>query len=329
VPAQWGDAARTRLGVPWQIGIEPETLGATPAAPAPPAPVPGAASSGGIGLAIDRPAPELMQRLTADWKDLLRPVHVKKRLPVALPAAASAESVFLATEDGKPLLVAASVGDGAVFLLATALDLSWTNLPAKPLFVPLLHETLANVQARSAEAARLANVVSGDQPVMSRAWENVTQLERILPVPPAGGQFQTVVAPDPPAMLRRTDEGFVPAEPIDAAGIFRAAPDTQGRVFVVNVDPAAGNTAAIEPAQLDAWLAALGETRWLDEDNPASALAAFESRTNLGMLLLWATLLVVLLVVVLARWVSHAHAGGQPTMLGIGASLYNRFVGKR
>jgi len=337
-PAKWGDAVRTRLGVDWQIGIEAETLGG--AAATPPA-------AEGIGLAIDFAVPETMQRLSADWKDLLRPVHVKKRLPVSLrtgPRGVSATvwtedgkpkvrvdasngtpdgEVWIATNDGKPLLVSATVGDGTVFLLATALDLSWTNLPAKPLFVPLLHETLANVQARSAEAARLAKVVSGDQPVMSRVWEDVTQLERIVAM---GGSEDASVDP---LMLRRTDAGFVPVEPLDRPGVYRAAPQAQGRVFAVNVDAAAGNTAAIEPAQLDAWLAGLGETKWVDEDNPASALAAFESRTNIGLLLLWATLLFVLLEVFLARWFSHAHAGGGHTMMGMGASLYNRFVGRK
>jgi hypothetical protein len=318
VPAQWGDALRTRLGVNWQIAIDAQDLTKDPTAPPVPA-APAPASATGLALSLDKPTPELMQRLAADWKELLRPVHVKKRLAVTVPGSAGADTVWLWTEDNKPLLASASVGDGTVFLLATALDLSWTNLPAKPLFVPLLHETLANVQARSVEAARLSRVISGDRPALGRVWDNVTQLDKMAG--DLGGEVAGMA-------LRRTDEGFVPVEPLDRPGIYRAAPAMPGRIFAVNVDPAGGNTTAIEQNQLDAWLTSLGETKWLDEENPAAALASFESRTNIGLLLLWITMAFLILELFMARAFSHAHSGAPHTMVGMGAALFNRFVGK-
>lgn len=311
VPATWGDALRTRLGVPWQLGIDPQNL-------IKPDTAPGTAASQGLSLVLDKPTPQLMQRLSADWKELLRPIHVKKRLALTLPPAAGSDTIWLTTDDNQPLLVSASVGDGAVFLLTTALDLTWTNLPAKPLFVPLLHETLANVQARSAEAARLSNITSGEQPALTRIWEDAAQLQRL----------STTGAAESPLMLRRTDQGFVPVSPLDKPGIYRAAPQVEGRMFAVNVDASAGNTTALELPQLEAWLASLGATQWLDDNNPAAALAAFESRANIGQLLLWITLTFLILELFLARRFSHAHTGQQHTVVGVGAALYNRFVGK-
>ncbi len=313
-PATWGDALRSRMGVNWTLAIDAQSVIKADAPP-------GTAASQGLSLSLDHPTPQLMQRLAADWKDLLRPIHVRKRLPIAAPTGSGNDAVWLATEDGQPVLVSSAVGSGAVFLLTTALDLNWTNLPAKPLFVPLLHETLATVQARSAESARLANIISGDQPAMMPSWEDVTQLERITSESDQDARNKMM-------LLRRTEEGFTPVAPLDKPGIYRAAPQAQGRMFPVNIDGGAGNTAANDAAALEVWLAGLGATALLDETNPAAALSSFESRANLGQLFLWGVLLLLIAELFLARRFSHAHTGSQHTVVGMGAALYNRFVGK-
>ncbi len=331
-PATWGDALRTRMGLNWNLAIDPVVVNKPDAPGSPGSVAPGVppdaldasiatAESQGLSLALDKPPPQLMYRLSADWSDLLRPVQVYKRLPITVPGGAGNDAVWLWTEDGQPLLVAGAVGDGAVFLLTTALDVTWTTLPTRPLMIPLLHETLANVQARSAEAARLSGILSGDQPQLTRTWEEVTQLERMM-----GGDDGAM---DVSVLLRRTDEGFTPASPLDEPGVYRASPAAQGRVLAVNIDPVAGDTTAIEEKQLEAWLAALGATTYMDENNPAAALASFESRANIGQLLLWITLAFLVTELFLARRFSHAHTGAPHTMIGVGASLYNRFVGKR
>lgn len=316
-PATWGDALRTRMGVNWTLAIDPQsTLKPDPTGTTP------AAGSEGMPLSLDHPMPQLMQRLAADWKELLRLVRVRKRLPVSVTASAGNDAVWLTTEDGQPLLVSATVGNGALFLLTTAIDLNWTNLPARPLFPALLHETLETVQARSAETARLANIISGDQPAMMRSWEDVTQLDRLASENDGEPRSKMM-------LLRRTEEGFTPVEPLDQPGIYRAAPQAQGRMFVVNVDGRAGNTTANDAAALDAWLSSLGTTVVLDETNPAAALSSFESRANLGQLFLWGVLLLLVAELFLARQFSHAHTGQPHTVVGVGAALYNRFVGKQ
>ncbi|MEX2216688.1 MAG: BatA domain-containing protein [Phycisphaeraceae bacterium] len=317
--ATWAEAMKLRFGVNWNVAIDPQTLaGVAPVAP-PAAPEPDVATSTGLGLAVDKSEPEALRLLAADWKDLLRPIRLKKRLVVEAPG--SADSTWLWAEDGKPLLVTANLGEGSVFLLATALDLEWSNLPTKPLFVPLLHESLRSVQARSAEAARLAGIVSGDLPALGDTWDGVTGLDRLANEITGAAQANV--------LLRRTDKGFTPASPLDEPGVYRAAPDAQGRLLVVNVDPAAGNTRALDASQLEAWLSPLGRMTWLDETNPALAFAAFDSRANVGHLLLWAVLALVLVEVFLARWFSHAQQGQQHTIMGLGTMVLRRLVGKK
>ena len=310
--ATWAEAMKLRLGVIWNVAIDPQVI-------LDPAAAPDAPQSLGMGLSIDKPEPEALRLLAADWKDLLRPIRLKKRLVIEAPG--SADSTWLLAEDEKPVLVTASLGEGNVFLLATALDLEWSNLPAKPLFVPLLHESLRSVQARSAEAARVAGIVSGDLPALGDTWDGVTSLDRLANEVTGAGESSV--------LLRRTDQGFTPASPLDVPGVYRAAPDAQGRLFVVNVDPSAGDTQALDVSQLEAWLSPLGRMTWLDESNPALAFAAFDSRANIGHLLLWAVLALILIEVFLARWFSHAQQGQQHTIMGLGTMVLRRLVGKR
>jgi len=313
-PATWGDALRSRMGVNWTLGIEPQSTIKSDAAP-------GAPGSEGMALSLDHPMPQLMQRLAPNWKDQMLLVRVRKRLPITVPTSAGNDVIWFTTEDGQPLLVSAAVGDGTLFLLTSAIDLDWNNLSLRPLFNILLHETLGAVQARSAEAAQQANIISGDQPAMTRSWEDVAQLERLT----ADSDLRIS---DKLMSLRRTENGFTPVEPLDKPGIYRAAPQAQGRMFAVNVDGRAGNTTANDPVALAAWLSSLGTTAVLDEANPAASLSSFESRANMGQLFLWAVLLLLIAELLLARRFSHAHTGQPHTVVGVGAALYNRFVGK-
>ena len=54
-------------------------------------------------------------------------------------------------EDGQPLLAERPVGAGSVLLLGTALHVDWTNLPLKPLFLPLLTRLTFHLAGADAE----------------------------------------------------------------------------------------------------------------------------------------------------------------------------------
>ena len=58
--------------------------------------------------------------------------------------------VLARLDDGQPLLVERAVGTGSVLMLGTGVHVEWTNLPLKPLFLPLFARLtfhLAGVEA--------------------------------------------------------------------------------------------------------------------------------------------------------------------------------------
>ncbi|MCX5662545.1 MAG: VWA domain-containing protein [Planctomycetota bacterium] len=308
-PALWANTFREQLGLDWQIGLAPHDAPASAPAPAPgngsasstPSASPAKApASNAWSLDVDAPAPEPLRLLSADWGAVLRYVSVSRRIDLA--PRTGQESVWLRVAHEKPdapsaLLASAPVGEGRVIFLAVALDTAWTNLMTKPLFLPLLHETVRGVLGSSAEALRRNAAVSGDQPSLSPRWEGTQDLRRIDGTPSR-------------VAVRRTDAGLELAGALQDPGIYAATPTASLRL-AVNPDADAGNTAALDPVALGSWLTGLGDWSWLDEEAPDKALLAEPLRTNLGWPLLWVTLALLLLETWLARRFSHAAAGGR------------------
>ena len=93
--------------------------------------------------------------------------------------------------------------------------------------------------------------------------------------------------------------------PADAAAAAGAA------ALAVNVDPAAGDLAAMSEGELADWLGPLGPWSTVEPDRPAAALtAAAAGGVNLGWTLLWVLLGLVVVEMMLARWFSHAATRG-------------------
>jgi hypothetical protein len=62
--------------------------------------------------------------------------------------------VLARLDDGQPLLVERTIGAGSVLMLATGIQADWTNLPLKPLFLPLVARLtfqLAGAEAQQAQ----------------------------------------------------------------------------------------------------------------------------------------------------------------------------------
>ena len=245
----------------------------------------------------------------------------------------STDHVWIATETGEPILVAQGVGEGHVLLWTTALGRSWTNLHVKPLFVALLGETLQSAIAQSAAARRTANTVVGDLPALGSAWGGASQLKRFVQqnITRSGSFSRSDNRLKNEVLLRRTEDGFVPVEPLTQPGVYQAAPEARGRMVPVNIEPVAGDTTGVTEQQVTSWLSPIGKVNWLDESNPGATFASFETRTNIGFLLLWITLALVLLELVLARVFSHAKrdqtadAGVKPGA-GVGTAVASRFA---
>lgn len=131
-----------------------------------------AMSSGGWSLNVDAPPPAL-QLLAAEWDKLLAPIRVHRvstwhRVVEHVADRASGdETVWLSLAAGGdvvPWLIHRPLGEGHVLLLLSAVDADWTNLPTRPLFVPLVHESLRALAGSVPLAGAWGEVMADTQP---------------------------------------------------------------------------------------------------------------------------------------------------------------------
>lgn len=270
-PAVWTRGMQRAFELDWRIGLDPT-----------------AADERGAPLDGDSEAPEVLPLLASDWSMLLGPVRVNRWLAMDVPA----EAVWLRTRGGEAVLAHASVGAGALLFQGHALHTDWTNLPTKPLFVPLVHEALRGVLG-VARSRIEPNVVAGDAPTFGAAWREVQRLQHI------GG--------DTTLALQRNEAGVQAGRAIDQPGIY-AADEREGALkLAVNVEADAGDTRGVTEERVTAWLGGLGGGRLLDDSKgPGVVLDRATAAFDLGWPLLWVVMALLLLETALARWLSHA-----------------------
>lgn len=97
---------------------------------------------------------------------------------VGLDADASSSKI-LTFDNGDPLLLKKSIGKGTALCLATSLDRAWTNLPAKPVFAPMMREIISSLADPLREQSTLNAFVG--QPVRFRVPANIRSLTVIAP----------------------------------------------------------------------------------------------------------------------------------------------------
>ncbi|MCZ7632235.1 MAG: BatA domain-containing protein [Phycisphaerales bacterium] len=138
----WPDLMLEAFSLDWTVEREPRTL-----------------DTGTI--AAERPAAgelDLLALLAGELTHLAAPVHVSRVL-AADPARGAGHAV-LTLSDGTPLVLAARPEQienappsrGVIVYIASALDLDWTDLPARPLTVPLLQEIVRQGVGRAGGA---------------------------------------------------------------------------------------------------------------------------------------------------------------------------------
>jgi len=287
----WVESATAALSLPWELEREPAALD-------------------GLGIAEATPgAADLLWYLRGELGELAQSVTVNRILGVR----GESGGRLLLTEDGRPLLLATTPGAGAdqgprgvVVLLATAIDMAWTDLPARPLMVPLFQELVRS----GVGGGGLRRSVAG--PRVS-APGSAVELREIAPQEQTG----RVVAVDPSNGLTR--------EPVRLAGVYEAR-DAGGRavgLLAVQPDAASGHARPVDPARVQAWLstALASKDRFSWTTGPArqtgDAAGASRSPTDAGpgLVLLAAALALACAELWLARLVSHAArpSPGAPT----------------
>ena len=242
-----------------------------------------------LRLAEEQPLSALLAAIRPEMAQLVAPVESTRT--VALTGYTQGE-VLLANADGSGFVVAqsprrADPGDGQgtdrgierglVIAFCAAPELSWTNLPVKPLMVPLFQEIVrAGIQA----AAGRSEVVVGEQ--MRGEPQAAFRNER--------GSALTIGADG-------TSAGIV-----EQSGLWRS---DAGTIVAANIRAASLQLAPNASDAVRAALAPIGEVRFRAAD-PAQESEAPSTAGNWAFALLVALLAVLLVEGVLSRIFSHA-----------------------
>lgn len=301
---QWTEHLSTDLQLPWRIALEVSP------------------HDEGLPLAEDQPATELLRLVSSDLSELARPVLAYRMLPV--DQSQTRAQPLLVFADGSPLAMVGSpdadgqreaareggrgAGDpganpqsmvrGMVVYLAVAPELSWTNLPSKPLMVPLFHEIVR--QGLSAIRASQQLQV-GEQPNLAR-----------------GPAARDILGPDETRIA--LDSAGRPQQPLSRAGVYTVRDQSDQPIgkLAVNIDTAAGATDVQSAAAINAWLSASGPWATFDASNIGATLAIDRATSPLAGILLLIVLALVVIETILARRFSHAYRTTEAWGLGLG-----------
>ena len=143
------------------------------------------------------------------------------------PAEESGARVLARLDDGQPLLVERKIGSGSSVLLGTSVHVDWSNLPLRPLFLPLF--------------ARLTYYLAGAEAAASQLVAGTP-----LQIPLAGAAPHTVEVVNPAGETTRQDVEDSQGQPFrfadtHEAGVYAVCVSSPNRrrqmAFAMNMDP--------------------------------------------------------------------------------------------
>lgn len=308
----WTDQIGASLGLTWEVSREAVTFDAPRAIQAPAEPS----------------SQSLLALVGAEIPELARAVGVRKRLTIAMDGAAAdtdesarRAAILLTLDDGEPFLIAErpgsrradagassadpDAGRGLVVMLASSLDLAWTDLPAKPLVVPVLQEIVR--QGVGLSRGSWASV-AGQRPALPEGAVEI----RVI-------QTDDRVDPQAAAPIGITI-GSSGAPALRHAGLYRAT-DASGATratLVVAPNHRASDTGAVVPATVTGWIGAIGDGApvvTIGEGDPAvaggsrvlsGAIKESNPARDVSFPLLLGALAIAIAELIIARWSSHA-----------------------
>lgn len=233
---RWGDPFRETLGIEGELSREAIAI------------EPPARLSAAPGAAV-------LTMLSGELEALARGVTVSRMLSISGPRTGAA----LVTESGAPFLITPSP---RLWVFTAPLDPAWTDLPAKPLVVPLLQE----IVRRAAAPSRPATVTAG------------ARFE-------APAQSVELIDADSNARRSRSPDSGEFA-PIDRAGVWtaRSARGERLGLIVISPDHAAGRTEPTPPERVVERLRAAApglEPEWREsDDDSGEGVRAREARPD-------------------------------------------------
>lgn len=273
----WADRLIAGLGLPLTVARAPQTL---------PSPVP-------LTLAVAAGSQKsLLDPIAAELPGLIRPITVSRLWPIdTIPR----EWARVLDASGQPVCLAgrAAGSSGLILWWAITPDLAWTNLPAMPLFVPLVQEVLRQ----------------GIGSVTSAA---VAPVGGLGPWPAQAAQLRSI---DRPGAAPTRPQS--PGEPARYAGLWRAL-DQSGRtlgLFGTLHDATAGRTEPADRSRVRNWLSGFtGSDRlaWIDDaQNTAATMQTNRDQTPWDLWLLAAVAFFLVVEAAAARRVSPVSSGAQ------------------
>ena len=198
-------------------------------------------------LATKQPRTGPLSLLGAELDVLSEPIHVAKYLPLETTDAAAQSSLLL--ENGKPIMCWAKPknGSGIIVILAVAPVLSWSDLPMKPLMVPLFQE-----------------LVRGGRMIASEQQEIQTGSTPSFGSQAAGGLF--VPPPQSGATTIELDQSGQSQNRVLVPGLWTLQKrNTQTKTFAVNLAPAAASIQPLMAGAVKSWFATVKPILFQDE----------------------------------------------------------------
>lgn len=160
--------------------------------------------------------------------------------------AAPNTQVLARFDAGTPALVERKVGSGHVMLWASTLDLSWSDLPLKPVFLPFVHRSMVHL-ANYTEPTPWLTIGQVFDPDASNAKAQATGR---LALTPSGKRLPLEDEGSSAQVLELTEQGFYEIRGQKA--------NSDVTIVASNVDPAESDLTTLDPAEVVA--AATGTT---------------------------------------------------------------------
>jgi hypothetical protein len=152
--------------------------------------------------------------------------------------AAPNSQVLARFDAGTPALVERKVGSGHVMLWASTLDLSWSDLPLKPVFLPFVHRSMVHL-ANYTEPAPWLTIGQVFDPDASSAK---AQASGRLALTPSGKRLPLEDEGSSAQVLELSEQGFYEIRGQKA--------NSDVTVVASNVDPAEADLTALDPAEV-------------------------------------------------------------------------------
>ena len=271
----WATPLLEALDVPWAVSLEPKEID-------PPR-----------SLSAEQPNSALTTLLDAELIELAPSVRINRRLPVE---DAPDGDVVLIDDQGDPVLLDAPIGAGRLVFFAVNPELEWTDLPVRPLMVPLVQEI---VRQGSALSRREVDGVVGVRPPLIRGSSVAT-----ITLPGSASQAVTgaiVQIPDRTGVVEGYDLGGNLVERM-----------------VVNPDADGGFVDLLAKDAVAAWLESSGSWRFTGSD--VDVVEMIDDQSSLAVILIAIVLFLAVLETLLARWFTR---GGLRTQRSLGLTGAN------